>query len=202
MVGLLASLAYARNADYRAPIVLWKDTTEKMPQNARGHLNYALELMDKKSLSEQDLLDAAAEFTEAIRLKPDYTEGYYNRAIAYDHIADYDKQNGDMDRAVQLYWQAIADYTQALKPKENYQYLYNRGNVYVKVNRHDLAMADYNRAIELHPDFPIYSNRAALFYLHGEYDKAWADIRMCRKLGGIPKENLLRDLIRNSGRTE
>src|SRR5208282_210583 len=82
---------------------------------------------------------AIAEFSEAIRLKPDHSLAYYNRANAYSDKGDYDK--------------AIADYNEAIRLNPNFvEAHYTRGVFYVHKGGYDKAIADYIEAIHLKPD--------------------------------------------------
>jgi len=61
-------------------------------------------LFDKgiKSYNRGDYNQAIIEFTEAIRLEPNYFGTYNNRAIVYDKINDLDRAIADWDKAIQL----------------------------------------------------------------------------------------------------
>lgn len=92
---------------------------------------------------------AIADYSDAIRLKPDYAEAYNNRGFAY-----YLKGDGA---------RAIADYTRAIELRPDYPKAYNsRGVVYMSGGYgRDKAIADFDRAIALKPDFRYaYINRA------------------------------------------
>jgi tetratricopeptide (TPR) repeat protein len=113
---------------------------------------------------------AIADFTEAIRLDPNYTAAYYNRGNAYNN-------KGDNDRA-------IADYTQAIRLDPNYAAAYNnRGIAYNDKGDNDRAIADFNQAIRLDPNYAIaYSNRGNAYYSKGDYDRAIADFNQAIRL--------------------
>ena len=92
---------------------------------------------------------AIADYSTAIRLKPDYAEAYNDRGFAY-----YLK--GDPEHA-------IADYTRAIELRPDYPKAYNsRGVVYMAHGYgREKAVADFDRAIALKPDFRYaYVNRA------------------------------------------
>ena len=77
-----------------------------------------------------------AEFTEAIRLKPDFAEAYNNRGLIYGNMGEHDK--------------AIADYTEAIRLKPEYaDAYYNRGIAYEKKGDKAKAADDFNRAKDL-----------------------------------------------------
>jgi tetratricopeptide (TPR) repeat protein len=77
--------------------------------------------------------------TEAIRLKPDYAEAFYNRALARD-------AKGDLEGA-------IADYNEAIHLKPDFADAFNnRGNARRAKGDVEGALEDYDEAIRLKPD--------------------------------------------------
>jgi tetratricopeptide (TPR) repeat protein len=106
---------------------------------------------------------AIAEFTEAIRLDPNYTAAYNNRGIAYGKKGNFDY--------------AIADFDQALKLNPILAEAFNnRGNVYNKMGDYDRAIADLNQAIHLKPDDEEgYCSRGDAYRLKGDYARAIMD---------------------------
>src|SRR5260370_634555 len=106
---------------------------------------------------------AIADYTEAIRLNPDYGGAYYSRGNAYYDLEQYDE--------------AIADYNEATRLKPAYADAYNnRGNAYVDVKQYDKAVADYSEVIRLKPDYAgAYRNRGSAYVGLKQYDKAAAD---------------------------
>jgi len=84
--------------------------------------------------------DAIADFTNAIRIEPDYTEAYYKRGNGYLYLENYED--------------AIADYTRAIRIDPDYAIAYaNRGFTKTKIAQtttdYDDALDDYNKAIQL-----------------------------------------------------
>ena len=79
---------------------------------------------------------AIADYTEAIRIKPDYASAYNNRGNAYGDLGQHDK--------------AIFDLTQAIRinPDDANAY-HNRNLAYQKQGKKDLAEADRAKAKEL-----------------------------------------------------
>ena len=66
---------------------------------------------------------AIFDFTQAIRLQPDYAYAYYNRGVAYDDL-------GDKQRA-------IVDFTQTIKLKPNFT------DAYARRSRARFGVGDY-----------------------------------------------------------
>ena len=79
---------------------------------------------------------AIADYTEAIRIKPDLAETFYNRGYTY-------AEKGEHDRA-------IPDYTEAIRIKSDFaEAYYNRGVAHEKPGDHDRAAVDYAKAHKL-----------------------------------------------------
>jgi tetratricopeptide (TPR) repeat protein len=113
---------------------------------------------------------AVADYTQTIRLNPNYADAYYNRALVY-----YNQQKWDL---------ALADYTQAIRLNPNdAQAYYNRGIVYHDQQKWDLAVADYTQAIRLNPNYAnAYYNRALVYYNQKKWDLALADYTQAIRL--------------------
>ena len=107
--------------------------------------------------------DAIIHYTKALKLNPDSTKGYVNRAITYRHKGNFDAAIQDCNKAIEL----NPDYAQA--------YL-NRGNAYREKGKFDIAIQDYSKAIELNPDYAIaYLNRGSTHGEKGKFDIAIQD---------------------------
>jgi tetratricopeptide (TPR) repeat protein len=151
----------------------------------------------KREADQEQYDKAIADYTEAIRLKPDFADAYANRAFAYGSLEQFDKAIADCNEAIRLqpdsaeayknrggaycnlrqYDKAIADCNEAIRLQPDFARAYsNRGNAYVGLQQYDNAMADYNEAIRLDPNLAqAYSNRANTFNLLKQYDNAIAD---------------------------
>jgi tetratricopeptide (TPR) repeat protein len=155
-------------------------------------------------LNRNDYDNAIADFTEAVRLDPNYAVAYMCRGVAYDNkgdinkaIADYNqaikldpndamsynnrglayRERGDRDMELVDYDQAMADYNQAIRLNPNSATAYNnRGNEYIRKGEYDRAMADYTQAIRINPnDVAAYINRGHVYHRNYEYTRARAD---------------------------
>jgi len=123
---------------------------------------------------------AIAEFTQSIKINPNYADAYNNRGLAY-----YNKGNKDD------YDKAIADYTQAIKINSNYADAYfNRGSLYQvlgwelgEIGYYDRAIADYTQVIKLNPSYyDMYILRGEMYHKKGDYDRAIADLTQAIKI--------------------
>ena len=140
---------------------------------------------------------AIADYTDAIRQKPNVAEYYYNRGVAYNAKKDSEKSISDLTEAIRLnsnyveaYWyrsivyynkgdydKSIADNTEAIRLKPNYAKAYSvRAYAYYYGKKdYDKAIADYTEAIRLEQDGGFYASRGLAYKEKGDYDKAIAD---------------------------
>ena len=140
---------------------------------------------------------AISDFTEAIRLKPDFEMAYDNRALAYIDHADYDHAIQDMNAAIKLnakdadayYLRATAyyknqdafhgiqDYTQAIQLNPKYfEAYYFRGYAYYEYGHFDEAIQDFSAAIKIKPDDPRpFKSRGDAYVQNGDYEHAIPD---------------------------
>jgi len=123
-----------------------------------------------------------ADYSEAIRLNPDYTIAYYNRANAYKGIGQYAS--------------AIADHSAAIRLDPNYSKPYNNRAVIRNLqNDFDNAIIDASRAIDLSPHNPYpYDTRAEAHEKKGDYELAIVDYERYLKLGGGQKRNRISEI--------
>ena len=103
---------------------------------------------------------AIADFDEAIRLDPKYSNAFKNRGDAYRDMGEYDG--------------AIVDYNQTILLNPNDASAFNeRGYAYSAKNEYDRAIADYDQAIRLDPAKALpFNNRGNAFELKGDHARA------------------------------
>jgi len=112
---------------------------------------------------------AILDFTEAIRINPNYAEAYNNRGIAYFYLDDkYNEKNYNL---------ATLDFTEAIRINPNYAEAYNnRGKASDYIwNPSYNAVADFTQAIRINPKYAeAYFNRGREYsnFMKGTiYDK-------------------------------
>jgi lipoprotein NlpI len=105
---------------------------------------------------------AINDFTEAIRLKPDY-HFFDERGKAYYDLKQYDK--------------AFSDYTEAIRLKPDYFLAFaDRGLAYRALGQYEKAINDFTEVIRLYPDNErSFWERGHTYYLFKQYDKAISD---------------------------
>jgi len=140
---------------------------------------------------------AIEDFSQAIRLDPNNTNAYGERAGAFSTIGEYARAIADFDQAIRLSPNntgvlnnrgvtyktmgnldlAIADYNEAIRLDPNYASAFgNRGNAYYDMGNLDLAIADFTQAIRLEPNYAVaFVNCGNIHDEKGNYDLAIAD---------------------------
>ena len=111
---------------------------EEGPKTNSGDQQPAIDAYDRgmDHAKKGEFDKAIAEFTEAIRLDPEYTAAYCDRGFTYDEKGDVDK--------------AIADYTETIRLNPKYaDAFYNRGVGYEDKGDKAKAEADFAKAKEL-----------------------------------------------------
>jgi len=134
----------------------------------------------KTYYDEDDYDKAIADYTQAIRLDPDYSRPYANRGNAYACKKDYDRAIADYNKAIDIlptyiyaynnlglayaskgsYDNAISAYTMAIDIgcQEYPEASYNRGNAYAAKKDYDKAIADFSDAVRLQPNYTAAKN--------------------------------------------
>ena len=148
--------------------------------------------------------EAIADFTEALRLKPDDGESFYGRGQSRLSLNQVDSAISDFTQAIRylgekpgLYVargyaqlvkgnanESIADFTVAIRldPK-NASALNNRGLAYRKKGDLDNAIKDYGAAIALNPIYALaYNNRGYVLEAKGNRQAAASDFRRALSL--------------------
>ncbi len=131
--------------------------------------------IDGVALSKQGNNDAAlAKFEEAINLKPDYAEAFFQKANALRNNKDYEHAIGTYDQAL------------ALKP-DFAEAALNRGLAYSSNNKFDNAIQNFTQVITANPNdkavlTAAYRNRADAYQQKNDLDNAINDYSEALKL--------------------
>ncbi len=147
---------------------------------------------------------AIADYTQAIRLKPNDAFAYAVRGSAKEQLGQYFAAIADCDTAIRLkpndafayflrgrakeqlgqYFAAIADYDAAirLKPDDTLAYVV-RGRAKEQLGQYFAAIADYDTAIRLQPDYAVaYLGRGDAKRQLGQYHAAIVDFDVAIRL--------------------
>ena len=117
------------------------------------------------AMSKDDVDIAIQLYDTAIKLKPNFPNGFRNRGIAYATKGDYAR--------------AIENYDQAIKLMPEMHSAYNsRGVANQLAGNFDRAVADFDQALKLKPDYAIaLRNRGRTQFLRGHFAEAAADLK-------------------------
>jgi uncharacterized protein (TIGR02145 family) len=129
-------------------------------------MNNATKYVDRgNEYKENGELDKAiAEYSEAIRVDPNYADAYYCRGIVYIAIGSHDEAIADANKVIQL------DHNYALA-------YYIRGLAYGAKGDCDNAIANHTESILLDPaNAKVYCYRGLAYGFKGDYDKAIVDL--------------------------
>jgi tetratricopeptide (TPR) repeat protein len=151
---------------------------------------------------------AISDYTKAIELEPNESEGYILRGMEYRMKGDLDQALIDFDSAIRIdpkaepaymgrgnvllhkreYDKAIINYNKVLQLNPNSKDAYQfRGLTYAEMGSYDFAINDYDAAIKIDPDFAnAYSARGEAYSKKGEYSKAISDYK--KKLSLRPND--------------
>lgn len=130
----------------------------------------------KRGDERENAKDAIADYSQAIKLKPDYADAYLRRA-AIRHLIQKD------------YAGAISDYDQAIKlrprPKDMSVYS-NSGNAHAALGDHKGAIAKYTASLKIDPNglfrLFLYNDRGLSYLALGDTKSAIADFNQAIKL--------------------
>ena len=102
------------------------------------------------------------DYSEAIALKPNSANAFYNRALAYKNLGHFEE--------------AIGDYSEAIRiDSKHFQALNNRGMALRDMGRFKEAIVDFDRCIAVNPEFAeCYWNKALTHLITGDYSVAGA----------------------------
>ena len=115
---------------------------------------------------------AAKDFSKAVVLRADFTQGYFNRAEAYSALGKFDL--------------AIKDYSNVLRlTADDAQALTGRGHAYVATKNFEAALADYNAVIKSLPNNALaLINRGDYYEASGDWQASLDDYAAAKKLIG------------------
>ncbi|MEM7228770.1 MAG: tetratricopeptide repeat protein [Planctomycetota bacterium] len=159
----LATMTLMRNADYRDPLVMWRDVVMKRPDNPRGHLHIGTHLMRENSVAL--LPDARKAFEKALELRPDYAEAHLNHGAVLGSLADVatiersnattDEKREQLDRVAATYYRlSVKAFKRYIELKPNSVFGYTQlGVTYVRLRRFDDAIDTLDQGLAIRPRF-------------------------------------------------
>ncbi len=97
LVVTLAAASIVRNMTWQDPAVLWADAVSKNPTSYRARNNLGRVLTDQGKREQ-----AARQFNEAIRIKPDYAEPHNNLGTLHARAGRFDQAREHFATAIEL----------------------------------------------------------------------------------------------------
>jgi tetratricopeptide (TPR) repeat protein len=135
------------NKDWDKAVDAFRKATQ-LDRKQEPNLIAALQHRGMEYTTQQQYPEAIADFSEALKLKPDDAGVYERRAYVEMKTNDYDK--------------ALADYSEALRLKPNeVRYYLLRGYIYETKDDVKSSMADTEKALKLDPGNQEAKNRKA-----------------------------------------
>lgn len=155
LIGFYSLITITRNTVWKTSYTLWSDATKKSPGSGVPHLNLGYALLYEGRPEE-----AKEHFRIAVRLKPDVTESFVDKGIAYS-------KRGLSDEAIFQFHAALM-----LEP-DSAAIHYNLGLAYDNAGWSSKAIEQYVIALKLKPDYPDAHNNLGIAYgKRGLIDKA------------------------------
>ncbi len=194
---------YAQNLNFAIPSNYLRKLLDQSKSPAPPPPNISAETYISWGLRKMEVDDyegAIADFTEAIRLRPDLNVlagAYTGRGFARDRLEQYSTAIADFTEAIRLrpdlvfvyrmrgnaksnlgqHFAAIEDYNTAIRLKPDHaDTYYDRGNAKGNLEQYAAAIEDYNTAIQLKPNYvEAYINRGVAKADLEQYDAAIED---------------------------
>ena len=175
---LFSYQCYQRNRVWKDPVTLFTDVIEKNRSRAEvsmGYYNRGNEYLRLKMPGK-----ALADYSEAIRLYPEYRDAYYNRGIVLYQTGDY--------------LSAVRDYSKAIVLKSDFYDAYlNRGTAYRAMGRYREALSDYDHVILHFPYGIAFYSRGVLYYFNLDNKRQGCeDWKEAIRLGFKPAEEMVK----------
>jgi len=189
------------------------EKNEPVPYISRAYGNRGNYFLNNGMINE-----AIADFTEALKVKPDDGQSYYNRAITLIKVSRWQEALADLDSSIKynpkfaLSYSNMAfirynlkDYNGALEAankcitiKSDLPEVYNiRAAVYFSLNNLPGAEEDLNKALSLKKDFSdAYKNRGILYMNTNRKAQACSDFQNAKLYGDQTVEPLINTTCR------
>ncbi|MBN2440237.1 MAG: tetratricopeptide repeat protein [Spirochaetales bacterium] len=117
-------------------------------------------------------------YNQIIKIDPDHSDSYINRAFVWEIYKKYDKAREDLQKALEI-------------DPGNYIAHFNLGNIYYVSTEYALAIEEYSSAIHINTSTAApYLNRGNTYLKLREYDKALSDYEIYITLSDNQKEKI------------
>ena len=171
----------------------------------------------EEALNAQQYDRAILDFSLFILLNPTYSIAYYERAHSYIGMNEFERAlqdvnhalrttqpeaipeygaalytlRGDIETQLNLFDEALADYTESLTLQTLPETLFNRGMIYAAQSDFEAALTDLNGAIELDATNPLfYIYRGRINTANSDFQAAGADYLDFFNLMNSPRDGI------------
>jgi tetratricopeptide (TPR) repeat protein len=161
---------YHKDREFHQAVAAYNTVLSHNSDNAEAY--YKRGLLFASVASDKAVMERArADYSTAIRLKPDFIEAYMKRADSYG--------------ASRLHPEVIDDYTEVIRLSPTHQEAYRwRGYAYSLSNHYPEAIADLNEVLRLNPTHAgAYWFRSGVYLETGDYDLALEDCKKAEQYG-------------------
>lgn len=197
IAALLCILTFSRSKVWKDSITLYTDALSKYPA-AIIHNNLGVAYIDKKMDTE-----ALEQFSQVVALKPNFPNGFKNRALTFEKLNDAENALKDFNSAVQYFpteesylnrarmfmktgkaEEAMNDFNKILSMNpNNVDAYYSRAQLYGNKGMMQQSLDDMNKVLSLRPDLPEgYGNRGIVLSMMGKFPEAIADFNKALEL--------------------
>lgn len=141
-----------------------------------GQLTLAFNNCGNAYFAKGDLDRAIEDYSQAIKISPQFNAAFNNRGTAYFAEHDYDRAIRDFSEAIRIEPGYLTGSVDPMPPFDYETVFRNRGSAYAASGDYDRAVEDYNEALRLQPDdADAFDDRGIVYNDKGNYDAAIAD---------------------------
>jgi protein O-mannosyl-transferase len=166
VLAIWAIMTWKQCGYWKNSFALFGHALQVTERNYIAHNNLASTL-----LKDGKALESFEHCNQAIQIKPDYANAFYNRGLACSHLNRYQ--------------QAIDDYSETIRLQPDFTKAYNnRGYSYFLLNQYQLALDDLNKAILMQNDYALaYANRGIVYFALGNDKQGCHDAQTACEMG-------------------
>ena len=147
-------LTPAVRAEHERTILIYSSSV--IPSNPKNARSYTIRGFAYFALGQNDL--ALADYSEAVRFAPTFSDHYRNRARVYTELGKHDKALEDLNSAIRL------------SPRRGETYR-DRARIHWELREYALAGEDYRQAVALTPKDAFACNSLAWFLIYCPEEK-------------------------------
>jgi tetratricopeptide (TPR) repeat protein len=168
IIAVLAITCFERNLVWRNSLTLWEDEVSK------SHKQRAYANLGQAYIEVARYQDALVILNKAIAMKPDDYISYYNRAVVYHHLGQYQSAYNDFSKVVSAKSDVTPLYVETLV---------NRSSLFVSTQQFGWAIQDLDRAQKADPGcVEVYKDRAYCLLKMGRRYESFGDFQSALRL--------------------